>query len=170
MLKKSVSIFLVVMLLLTMGLSASAVGDSQDKTEPYDPNPSVRPCTIFGDDESWKAISADGRGYKADAKLFIDYPDGKTRQGTGFLYGDHAMGTAAHCLYDGRYGGKATRIKIVLPHKTIFADGSKLRYPSQWSAGSSSKAAGDYPSDRNGISRLFWSLYKWRKSGRYLFG
>ncbi|EOS56729.1 hypothetical protein C814_02600 [Anaerotruncus sp. G3(2012)] len=30
MLKKSVSIFLVVMLLLTMGLSASAVGGSQD--------------------------------------------------------------------------------------------------------------------------------------------
>ncbi len=158
MLKKSVSIFLVVILLLTMGLSASAVGGSQDKTEPYDPNPSVRPHTIFGDDESWKATLADGRGYKADAKLFIDYPDGKTRQGTGFLYGDHAMGTAAHCLYDGRYGGKATRIKIVLPHKTIFADGSKLRYPPQWSAGSSSKAAGDYPSDRNGISRLFCSL------------
>ena len=141
MLKKSVSIFLVVMLLLTMGLSASAVGDSQDKTEPYDPNPSVRPHTIFGDDDSWYATPKDGRGYKTDAKLFIDYLDGKTRQGTGFLYGDHAMGTAAHCLYDGRYGGKATRIKVVLPHKTVVVDSSKLRYPSQWSAGSSSQVA-----------------------------
>ena len=136
-----------------MGLSASAVGDSQDKTEPYDPNPSVRPHTIFGDDESWKATLADGRGYKADAKLFIDYPDSSTpREGTGFLYGDHAMGTAAHCLYDGRYGGKATRIKIVLPHKTIFADGSKLRYPSQWSAGSSSQVAGDWKYDYGTIT------------------
>ena len=135
-----------------MGLSASAVGDSQDKTEPYDPNPSVRPHTIFGDDDSWKATSADGRGYKAVAKLYITYPDGGTRQGTGFLYGDHAMGTAAHCLYDGRYGGKAKSIKVVLPHKTVVVDSSKLRYPSQWSAGSSSTVAGDWHYDYGTIT------------------
>ena len=153
MLKKSVSIFLVVILLLTMGLSASAVGGSQDKTEPYDPNPSVRPRTVFGDDESWFATPKDGRGYKAVAKLYIYFPDSSTpREGTGFLYGDHAMGTAAHCLYDGRYGGKATRIKVVLPHKTVVVDSSKLRYPSQWSAGSSSQVAGDWKYDYGTIT------------------
>lgn len=166
MLKKSVSIFLVVMLLLTMGLSASAVGDSQDKTEPYDPNPSVRPHTIFGDDDSWYATPKDGRGYKTDAKLFIDYLDGKTRQGTGFLYGDHAMGTAAHCLYDGRYGGKAKSIKVVLPHKTVIVDSSKLRYPTQWSAGSSSTVAGDWKYDYGtitlpaGTARTYFGLFR----------
>lgn len=153
MLKKSVSIFLVVILLLTMGLSASAVGGSQDKTEPYDPNPSVRPRTVFGDDESWFATPKDGRGYKAVAKLYIYFPDSSTpREGTGFLYGDHAMGTAAHCLYDGRYGGKATKIKVVLPHKTVVVDSSKLRYPSQWSAGSSSTVAGDWQYDYGTIT------------------
>lgn len=166
MLKKSVSIFLVVMLLLTMGLSASAVGGSPDKTEPYDPNPSLSPQTVFGDDEARKATSADGRGYSAVAKLYITYPDGGVRQGTGFLYGDHAMGTAAHCLYDGRYGGKAKSIKVVLPHKTVIVDSSKLRYPTQWSAGSSSTVAGDWKYDYGtitlpaGTARTYFGLFR----------
>ena len=157
---------MVLSLLMTLGLSASAVGGSPDKTEPYDPNPSLSPQTVFGDDEARKATSADGRGYSAVAKLYITYPDGGVRQGTGFLYGDHAMGTAAHCLYDGRYGGKAKSIKVVLPHKTVIVDSSKLRYPTQWSAGSSSTVAGDWKYDYGtitlpaGTARTYFGLFR----------
>lgn len=70
------------------------------------------------------------------AKLYITFPNGQTWQGTGFLYGNNVLATAGHCVYDPRYGGKATSVKAVFRNGTTETiPASRLYAPKEWLAG-----------------------------------
>lgn len=83
--------------------------DEAYQTDPYFPDlesdPIMTPDSIFGKDGRTVVSNPTRSPYQAIAKLIINYSDGATGKGTGFMYGDNVMATAAHCLYDGRHGG-----------------------------------------------------------------
>jgi len=118
--KRLTSIILCVSMLLALNISASAT-----QVQRTEPNMGVQniytPDSIFGDDDSIIVSSSTSRQYphRAIAKLKIKFPNSSTIfDGTGFMYGEDVMATAAHCLYDGRYGGWAEYIDIFLGQNT----------------------------------------------------
>lgn len=101
------------------------------------------PPTIFGQDDRQIISDPAQTPYSGIAKLYITYKNGTTGEGTGFIFGDNVVATAAHCLYDTRYGrgGEAASITIVpglggdgqaLPGQTVTAAEKPYHYPLRW--------------------------------------
>lgn len=68
-----------------------------------------------------KAMARSNINTDCIAKLYITFPNGKTYQGTGFLYGNNVLATAGHCVFDPRYGGEAKSIRVVLNNTSYWA-------------------------------------------------
>ncbi len=145
---KKISIVLLC-LTLVLSLQMSALANS-DKVEPS-PRQSTITRTIFGDEQYEDFNSLPIWGQKSIAKLKIYFPNvdpRKPKEGTAFLYQPNLLATAAHCLYDGRYGGWAYKVEIIFPNKpikTVYT--SDLNVPSQFISGSSTTRVGDWRYD-----------------------
>ena len=76
---------------------------------------------------------------KCIARLRIKFPGvAGYRYGTGFLYGNNVIATAAHCIFDPRYGGKATEIQVIFSQTdTYTVKPAAMHAPAKWLAGTS---------------------------------
>lgn len=77
--------------------------------------PSTR--SIIGTDDRNVITNTKKAPYKFIGKLVIEYSDGKSFGGTGFLVGNSSLVTAAHCVYDASHGGYPKKVTFY-PGKT----------------------------------------------------
>ena len=82
--KKIISIFLALSLVIVSAISVFAGGEGMSRT-------------IFGNDDRYTVTSTSGKNLSI-AKLKITYNDGSVGYGTGFLLSSTKVATAAHCL------------------------------------------------------------------------
>lgn len=166
-LKKLFMVFLATSIMVSglgVGVYANDYQGTQETQEtesltyqPGKPNPGNGLRSIFGDDDS-NIVSGTQMGqypYRSIVKLKITFIKNKKtiiREGSGFLIGDGVIGTAAHCLWDGRYGGEAQSVQVIAPkvgsNKQVIltASPSNWHYPDNWET-TVSGAAGNWVYD-----------------------
>lgn len=74
--------------------------------------PLVRQPTVFGSDDRILVTNTTTFPWSAVCQLEITYPKGRST-GTGFFVSSRTVLTCGHCVYDSRYGGWATRIRVI---------------------------------------------------------
>lgn len=154
---------------VVLAVSAPVTGIAADASPERIP-PSQRmilPKTIFGQDTSRYVRASDGLAATAVAKLYITFPNAQV-QGTAFFYGPNVLGTAAHCLYNGTLGGKATKIRVVLGAKSWTVYPKDFYYKEAWTLGANKEEgiAGDWRYDfgviklPSSVNQNYFGLWK----------
>ena len=105
-------------------------------------NSNISPRSIFGSDGREQVTNYSAFPYTAICYVVTTWPNGGTTSGTGWLFNEDSMMTAAHCVYNEQYGGVATGMKVYpakngtnLPYgevegKSYVLDGRYAEYPS----------------------------------------
>ena len=97
----------------------------------------ISPRSIIGTDDRVRVTDTTRAPYSRIGMIESTFPNGRIYIGTGWLYGDGVVATAAHNLYDSTRGGKATTVRFYpgmngsqRPFGTINA--VKWEVPSEW--------------------------------------
>lgn len=75
-------------------------------------NSLVAPAAIFGSDGREKVTNYSSLPYTAICFIITTWPNGGTTAGTGWMFNEDSMMTAAHCVYNSEYGGAAIGMKV----------------------------------------------------------
>ena len=120
--------------------SQEVIGDAQGELEkPAEASRFAPRSIIAGSDERVRVTNTTQAPYAHIGLIVARFPNGVRVRGTGWLYGDGVVATAAHMLHSAQYGGRATEVLFYLgingnenPFGTIKVKEQSWKVPQAW--------------------------------------